>query len=432
MRRRHGPTRPSPRHRMPPTRPRRSRSSPSSLPWSRSCSRSSAGGAPGRSPPREPGPGPRVRRGRDDEPRDALRGHLGGLDRVVALAGHRVSPVASLGRVGHDRCRGNVGRHRDVRAEDHRRHRDADGGGGCPSALVAGHAFVRRPEARRQGIRRRHDRADGPPERDAHAADDDGHHPGHRAHPPEHGRLADLDERRHVAGDRSAERLTRAARTDRGLRRGRPPAVRSPGDDDGDVRADVGMRRAVRFLVAVSIATLAFAGMTGVAWAHADLLSSDPAGGSTVQTAPTQLTLNYSEEPDPQLSQVVLLNSSGATVATGAPALQGQKTLVVPITGDMPDGVYTVSWSAVSVDDGHTTTDSFSFGVGVQAPTGPATAAPAPTASGPTVLGVGGKALLYAGLMLVVAVAVIGEGVFGGAPKGRPRLAAWAGIAAVV
>ena len=192
------------------------------------------------------------------------------------------------------------------------------------------------------------------------------------------------------------------------------------------------MRRAARLVVGASIVTLAFVAMTGVACAHADLLSSEPAEGSTVQTAPTQLVLNYSEEPDPQLSQVELLNSSGATVDTGTPSLQGQKTLVVPITGDMPDGVYTVSWSAVSVDDGHTTTDSFSFGVGVKASTGPVAGGPPPTASGPTVLGVAGKALLYAGLMLVVAVAVIGEGVFGGAPKARPRLAAWAGLAAVV
>ena len=128
------------------------------------------------------------------------------------------------------------------------------------------------------------------------------------------------------------------------------------------------MRRAVRTIVVASVAAFAFVAMAGVAHAHALLLSSDPAGGSTVQTAPSQLTLNYSEEPDPQLSQIDLLNSSGATVDTGPPTLQGQKTLVVPITGDMPDGVYTVSWSAVSVDDGHTTTDSFSFGVGVKAP----------------------------------------------------------------
>jgi len=193
------------------------------------------------------------------------------------------------------------------------------------------------------------------------------------------------------------------------------------------------MIRVVRYVVAASIATLAFVGMSGVAWAHANLLSSTPAGGSTMQTPPTQIVLNYSEEPDPQLSQVELLNSAGATVTTGSPTLQGKTTMIVPITGDMPDGVYTVSWSAVSVDDGHTTTDSFSFGVGVKAPpAGPATAAPPPTASGPTVLAVAGKALLYAGLMLVVAVAVIGEGVFGGAPKARPRIAAWAGLAAVV
>jgi copper transport protein len=191
------------------------------------------------------------------------------------------------------------------------------------------------------------------------------------------------------------------------------------------------MRRAVRVAVVATIAVIAVLVPAGAAFAHANLLSSDPASGATLQTAPTQLTLNYSEEPDPQLSQVELLNSSGAKVATGTPTLQERATLVVPITGDMPDGVYTVSWSAVSVDDGHTTADSFSFGVGVKTATPPA-AGPAPTASGPTVLGVVAKALLYAGLMLVVAVAVVGEGVFGGAPKARPRIAAWAGLAAVV
>jgi copper transport protein len=191
------------------------------------------------------------------------------------------------------------------------------------------------------------------------------------------------------------------------------------------------MSRAIRWLLVATIAAIAVLVPAGAALAHANLLSSDPASGATLQTAPTQLTLNYSEEPDPQLSRVELLNSSGSPVATGTPTLQGHATLVVPITGDMPDGVYTVSWSAVSVDDGHTTTDSFSFGVGVKDVTAPV-GAPAPTASGPTVLGVAAKALLYAGLMLVVAVAVVGEGVFGGAPKARPRIAAWAGLAAVV
>ena len=38
---------------------------------------------------------------------------------------------------------------------------------------------------------------------------------------------------------------------------------------------------------------------TPAAQAHADLLSSDPAGGSTLATAPTELRLTYSEAPGP-------------------------------------------------------------------------------------------------------------------------------------
>ena len=71
------------------------------------------------------------------------------------------------------------------------------------------------------------------------------------------------------------------------------------------------MTRAARLVIAASVTALAFVAMTGVAQAHANLLSSDPSSGATLQTAPTQLTLNYSEEPDPQLSQIELLNPSG-------------------------------------------------------------------------------------------------------------------------
>jgi methionine-rich copper-binding protein CopC len=67
-------------------------------------------------------------------------------------------------------------------------------------------------------------------------------------------------------------------------------------------------------------------GMPG-AQAHADLLSSDPAGGSTLATAPTELRLTYSEAPDPTLSAVALLNSGASPVATGTPrSTAGQRS----------------------------------------------------------------------------------------------------------
>ena len=166
------------------------------------------------------------------------------------------------------------------------------------------------------------------------------------------------------------------------------------------------------------------------AQAHADLLSSDPAGGSTLATAPTELRLTYSEAPDPTLSAVALLNSGASPVATGTPQVDGRTTLVVPITDPLADGTYTVTWRVVSVDDGHVTAGAFAFGVGT--PPGAPAATTTTSSSGPTPLAIASKAGLYAGLMLLVAIAAIALGLFHGAPAARRRLGVVAGAVALL
>ena len=192
------------------------------------------------------------------------------------------------------------------------------------------------------------------------------------------------------------------------------------------------MSRGQRFAGTTAIALAIVVWLTAPASAHANLVSSDPANGATLDTAPSQIAITFSEQPDPSLSQVALLGAGGTdTGKVGAPTAQGSKTLVFPITGELSHGVYTAAWTTTSVEDGHQTSGVFTFGIGV-APTTPAAAAPPTRASGPTALGVIAKSLLYAGLMLVVACAVVGMGVFAGAPKARPRVGMWAAAAALV
>ena len=50
------------------------------------------------------------------------------------------------------------------------------------------------------------------------------------------------------------------------------------------------------------------------AGAHALLVSSDPAAGATVATSPPQVTLTFTEPPDPKLSTVHVLNETGTPV----------------------------------------------------------------------------------------------------------------------
>jgi copper transport protein len=175
------------------------------------------------------------------------------------------------------------------------------------------------------------------------------------------------------------------------------------------------MRRVLTCLVAAAILVLLAA---GVASAHANLASSDPANGATLPTAPSQIRLTFTEPPDPTLSTITVLDAGGTTLATGDPTLEPPRTLTVSMPTNVRDGVYTVSWRTVSTVDGHVTAGAFAFGVGaVSGPVTPGASATTASSSGPTVLSVVAKTALYVGLMLLVGVAVVGLGLFGGRPR---------------
>jgi copper transport protein len=144
------------------------------------------------------------------------------------------------------------------------------------------------------------------------------------------------------------------------------------------------------------------------AGAHALLASSDPAAGATVASSPPQVTLTFTEPPDPKLSTVHVLNESGAPVdPTGAHAVPGHSLeLRVPL-GSLPDGTYTVSWRALSKTDGHISAGAFAFGVGTapKAPVVPGSSQP--TTPPPSPLSVVGKWMLYLGLAMLIGAASV-------------------------
>jgi copper transport protein len=158
--------------------------------------------------------------------------------------------------------------------------------------------------------------------------------------------------------------------------------------------------------------------------AHGALLSSEPAGGSSLERAPAAVTLRFSERPDPALSTVRLLDSGGRVVAGGParPVAGRPQELRLPVTG-LPSGGYTVSWRIVSAVDGHRTDGVFGFGVGAAgAPRLPPSQAVAEVAAGhaPAPLAVAGRWAWYWGLALLVGAAATGLLVFGGRLPGRP------------
>jgi copper transport protein len=169
-------------------------------------------------------------------------------------------------------------------------------------------------------------------------------------------------------------------------------------------------------LAAVALAGLVLAATGAPAGAHALLRESDPAGGSSLDQAPARVVLTFTERPEQDLSSIRVLDTGGRQVERGEAAPVAGVPLQLSVAlGDLPDGTYTVSWRVVSRDDGHVTAGSFAFGVGVPAPTAAAEtqAAPEGATPSPSPPATVARLAFYAGLMLLVGVAVTGLAVFG-------------------
>jgi copper transport protein len=182
----------------------------------------------------------------------------------------------------------------------------------------------------------------------------------------------------------------------------------------------VTLRRLVRAALALTVAGVAVAGdaaaMPSPVQAHAVRVASVPGAGVGLERSPASVTITFSEEPDPLLSRIEVLDASGRQFQKGpARTVRGRPRLLVVALAPLPAGVYTVAWTTVSAVDGHVAAGAFTFGVGVPAaavgatgprppPTSLETPAPSPAA-------VAGRWLLYAGLMLLLGTAFVGTAV---------------------
>ncbi len=100
--------------------------------------------------------------------------------------------------------------------------------------------------------------------------------------------------------------------------------------------------------------------------AHAVPVSSDPAANAILEEAPAQVAITFSEPVVPDLSRITVLTQAGQTLEVGALQTVDSENLVLSVAlPALNDGAYLVSWQVLSAVDGHTTSGTFSFGVGV-------------------------------------------------------------------
>jgi copper resistance protein C len=117
----------------------------------------------------------------------------------------------------------------------------------------------------------------------------------------------------------------------------------------------------MRMIIAISSALLTLVAAEA-AWAHAFLDHAEPRVGSSVPTAPRQVSLWFTQNLEPSFTTVEVQNSSGGRVDQGKPRVGPGNVMRVGLK-PLPPGTYKVLWHALSVDT-HTTEGSFTFRVG--------------------------------------------------------------------
>ena len=118
-----------------------------------------------------------------------------------------------------------------------------------------------------------------------------------------------------------------------------------------------------RFSCLFAFATVTSLALTDEAFAHTHLKDAFPADRATVTASPAELDLTFTEELNLKFTGIKITGPDKTEIKTGEASLKdGDKTLVVPVSGKLGAGSYSVEWHALSTD-GHKTSGSYAFTV---------------------------------------------------------------------
>lgn len=103
---------------------------------------------------------------------------------------------------------------------------------------------------------------------------------------------------------------------------------------------------------------------TSPAWAHAHLVSSNPAANATVAAAPKAITLTFNEKLAPAFSkfELTMPEMNGMKVAVKTTVSKDGKSIIGTPQGALMKGAYKIVWTAASAD-GHKMTGEVVFRV---------------------------------------------------------------------
>jgi methionine-rich copper-binding protein CopC len=122
-------------------------------------------------------------------------------------------------------------------------------------------------------------------------------------------------------------------------------------------------RRMKRLPIIAIVAALVTLWTAPNAWAHTELVSSDPDDGAEVIVALSSVTLTFNEPVDPDEATIDVIGPGNAEWEAGAITAVGTR-LIMPVRPTGPPGRYTIAYRIVSAD-GDPVGGSVSFSLAV-------------------------------------------------------------------
>lgn len=116
--------------------------------------------------------------------------------------------------------------------------------------------------------------------------------------------------------------------------------------------------RVLTYVAALTFAAL-LVGLASPASAHSVLLGTDPDDGEQLAAAPEEISLTFNEDITDLGTEVVITAGDEERLDDGKTEISGP-VVTQALAADRPEGIYTVTWRAVSAD-GHPISGEFTF-----------------------------------------------------------------------
>lgn len=194
--------------------------------------------------------------------------------------------------------------------------------------------------------------------------------------------------------------------------------------------------------MAIAVAFALVVGARGTAFAHATLVSAEPAAGLRLGVCPRRVRLLFSEEIEPSLARIAIVAGDGHSTALVVGGDPHDVHAVIAPVGCLGAGSYRVAWRVVSAD-GHPVGGSYVFSLGAGTTSVPRAVAfgdetVSQSQMSPSVAGAPAVPALVRGLALGTLMSFAGLlffsdrklGVFSASGAPGSRLAMWLGVLA--